>query len=515
MSSLPSDFDILRSFDYVDRDFDTIYERLLDLASSVWPTWGKIKASWDNFLLGLMSHNSDVVHFYRDNRLRENFLLTAKLRQSVILLGQWVGYELYGPAPATVDLTFTLVGGPAAGDVTIPAGTVIKTTGRLQLQFKLESDVVITAGNTTGSGTAENAIARSETRTSDDTADQRFLLTYTSYVDGSMEISAANGTYAEVDTFLSSGPTDRHYTLTVDTLHRPIPQFGDGKNGEIPQGTITSGYDTGGGRIGLVEAGTVTSLQGSFLDSLGNPVTLSVTNAAEATGGDDMESIGHAKKAIPASQGNVRTTVSWEDFKNNAEIVPGVARAVILTADQDAGVPENTGRLYVCALGSELASGYVEPGDPTSSLLSDVETMIETTRPKTITFTPAYLPVSFKDIDHLATVYFKQGYDPGEVADEMQTRLEDWYAVVDDNGTQQDNAKFGFEYVDAEGDPTGELPWSDLFDVLRDTPGIRKIEAVGGLYLNGLSSGVQLGTVQFPRLRSLVVLDGDTGSTVS
>jgi len=514
VSSLPIDFNILRSFDYVDRDLDTIYLRLLDLVTSVWPTWGRIKASWDNYLLGLMSHNSDVVHFYRDNRLRESFLATAKLRESVNNLGAWVNYELYGPQPATVDLTFSI---PliAAADVTIPAGTVIQTTGRLRLSFQLQSDVVIPAGLLSAIGTAENSTARTEDRVSDGTADQRYTLTYRNYIDPSMDVTAANGAYTEVDTFLSSGPTDRHYTLTTDTEGRPIIQFGDGLLGEVPQGTITAVYNTGGGVIGQVEAGTVESLQGSFTDGLGNPVEVSVTNPAEAIGGSDMESIAHAKKAIPASLGNVRTTVSWEDFKNNAELVAGVARAVIMTSDQDASIPENQGRLYIAAEGTQYASGYTPPAEPTSGLVSDVETMIETTRPHTITFTVTYLPVSFLDIDHLATVYFKEGYDPSEVVAEMETNLENWYAALDDEGAQQDNAQFGFEYTDADGSPTGELPWSDVFNVLRDTEGVRKIDPSGGLYLNGLSAGVQLGTVMYPRLRSLTVIDGDTGATVS
>lgn len=513
MSNLPSDFDLLRSFDYTDRDFDTIYSRLQDLVVSVWPTWGKVKASWDNYLLGLMAHASDTVHFYRDNRLRESFLATAKLRESVILLGQLVDYELFGPIPATVDLTFIL-SAPAAGNVTIPEGTVAETSGRLKLAFQTTADLVILAGNLTGTVGGENSTARTEERTSDGTADQRLLLTYRNMIDGSMEITAANGAYTEVDNFLSSGSTERHFTLAADTQGRPIVTFGDGTNGEIPTGTITFGYNTGGGRVGRVEANTITRVRGGFTDSLGNAVSVSVNNATEAVGGEDMESIAHAKKAIPASLGNVRTTVSWDDFKANAELVPGVSRAVILTADQDPSIPENTGRLYVCAAGTPYDSGYSPPATPSAVTLAAVETMIESTRPHTITFDPTYLPVVFKEIDHVVTAYFLQGYDPEEVAADMLDRLRDFYAVTDATGAQQDNARFGFEYVDNDGDVTGELPWSDVFDVLRDTEGVRKIEAAGGLYLNGLVAGVLLGTVQFPRIRSLIVYDGDTGVQV-
>lgn len=514
-SSLPSDFDILESLDYVDRDFDTIYERLLDLATSVWPTWARLKASWDNFMLGMVAHSSDSVHFYRDNRVRENFLRTAKMRESVIMLGELVEYLLSGPSAATADVTLTLTSGDTAGSVTIPAGSIASTVGGNKINFQLLADVVIAAGLTTGSGAVEHSTTRVEERTSDGSADQRYILAYTSFLDDSMAIEAANGTYTKVNNFFSSTATSLHFKLTMDTKGKPIVQFGDGAQGEVPQGTIEFTYKTGGGVIGRVEADTITRLNGSFIDSYGSPVTVGITNPAEATGGLDMESIPHAKKSIPASRGNVRTTVSDTDYKNNAELVTGVARATVITADQNPAVPENTGNLYVAALGTAYESGYVPPAEPSFTLLAAVQTMIESTRPNTITFETNYLPVSFEDIDHVVTVYFDQGYSPSTVAAAMLVSLQNFYSMVDADGEQLDSSQFGYEYKDVDGDSTGELPWSDVFDVLRDTEGVRKIEAAGGLYLNGLSAGVQLGNIKMPRLQSLIVIDGDTGSTVS
>lgn len=517
-SSLPDDYDLLKSFDYVDRDFDTLYERLQALVVSVWPNWNTIRASWDNYLLGLFAHVGDILNYYRDNRLRESFLLTAVLRESVIRLGALVGYELLGPTAATATEQFTLVDGTTPGDVTIPEGSVVMTKrlgGETQQRWQVSADVVIPTPGTVGLGTVEHTTTRTEFKTSSAAASQEFTMGHVDYIDGTMTITAADGTYTEVDDFLSSRPTDRHFTLITDVDGRAVVRFGDGSNGSIPQGSITFVYKTGGGEIGEVEIGTITELQGNFLDSLGNPVTIAATNTTNAAGGENRETLPSAKRNIPAWQGNRRNTVSWPDFQNNAQLVAGVGRAVIMTADQDPTVPENTGYLYVAAVGTAYITGFRPPVAPSAALLDDVETMIEVTRPHTITFTPFYLPVSFEDVDHVATVYFDEGADPSTVAAAMEEALKDWYSVVDDEGEYQENARFGFEYKNADGTVTGELPWSSVFNVLRDVEGVRKMNAGNGLYLNGLATDVILGTVKLPKYNSLVVVDGDTGLPVT
>lgn len=517
-SSLPDDFDILESFDYVDRDLDTIYARLQSLVVSVWPNWNTIRASWDNYLLALFAHVGDILNYYRDNRLRESFLLTAILRESVIRIGALVGYELHGPVPATATELFTLVNGTTPGDVTIPEGSLILTKrlgGQSQQRWQVSADVVIPSGSTTGLGSVEHTTTRTEFKTSTGLQDQEFTMGHVDYIDGTMEITAANGVYSEVDDFLSTGPTDRHFTLITDVDGRAVVRFGDGNNGEIPVGTIDFIYKTGGGEVGEVEIGTITELQGSFFDSLGNPVTLSATNTTNASGGTDRETIAEAKRNIPAWQGNRRNTVSWQDFQNNSQIVPGVGRAVIMTADQDASVPENTGYLYVAAVGTPYSTGFRPPVAPSASLLDDVETMITETRPDTITFTPFFLPVVFEDIDHVCTIYFEEGVDPSDVASQIESDLKDWYSVMDSSGAFQENARFGFEYTNSEGTVTGQFPWSSVFNVIRDVEGVLKMNPTNGLYLNGLAADVILGSIKLPRFNSLAIVDGDTGLPVS
>ena len=91
--------------------------------------------------------------------------------------------------------------------------------------------------------------------------------------------------WTEVDDFLDSTPSDRHYVVnkTLGTI-----QFGDGNNGAIPpagQDNVRATYTTGGGHDGNVDAGTVSDLKSSIslVDDVSNPES--------ADGGADVESI--------------------------------------------------------------------------------------------------------------------------------------------------------------------------------------------------------------------------------
>lgn len=64
----------------------------------------------------------------------------------------------------------------------------------------------------------------------------------------------------------------------------------------------------------------------------------------------------------------------------------------------------------------------------------------------------------------------------------------------------------------ASGNPVGEIAWSDLFNVIRDTPGVRKMgDARLDLTLNGLPADVRLNVREFPVLRTVTLVNGDTG----
>jgi len=57
--------------------------------------------------------------------------------------------------------------------------------------------------------------------------------------------------------------------------------------------------------------------------------------------------------------------------------------------------------------------------------------------------------------------------------------------------------------------------WSDVFNVVRDTTGVRKVdEGINGLLLNLLRSSVTMTGVQFPKLGSVTIVNADTGGAI-
>jgi hypothetical protein len=88
------------------------------------------------------------------------------------------------------------------------------------------------------------------------------------------------------------------------------------------------------------------------------------------------------------------------------------------------------------------------------------------------------------------------------VRDAIRANLALVFPVTEPDGTPNPNVDFGFNIKDVEGNPVGEVAWSDVFNVIRDTPGVRKMgDARLDLTLNGLPADVKLNVREFPVLR--------------
>src|SRR5439155_10387148 len=117
---------------------------------------------------------------------------------------------------------------------------------------------------------------------------------------------------------------------------------------------------TGGGAAGNVNAGTLIKLEGSFADIEGNPVSVAATNPKPASGGSDRQSIAQMQALAPESIRVLSRTVSREDYEVNARRLPEVARALMLTSNEDSGIAENTGILFVIPRGGGAPSSALK-----------------------------------------------------------------------------------------------------------------------------------------------------------
>lgn len=500
------------STDYTDKDFDALRARLRNLIRSTFPDWtDEDTANFGNILVELFSFVGDVLTKYQDNQAAEAFIGRVTQRKNMLALVKLLGFTPTGNTAAQVDLVLTITSGAPAGDVPIAARTRAKTKN---IVSPVIFETLAAASFPSGSVgpitiTAENATQKQELFTASGTLGQEIALTSTPVIDGSIEVTAGNGDFELVDNFLDSTSIDRHYVVVVDQNDRARLRFGDGRNGALPQGTITVDYKTGGGAGGKVEPNTVQKLEGTFSDSFGNPVVISVNNPVESSGAQNRQTVEQMRIAAPASLRVLTRTVAREDYEINALRVAGVARALMLTSDEDEAIQENHGILYVVPSGG---------GAPSTAIKDAVLEMITTTYPRTLTFQVDVADPVYLVVDVSTVAWFKTGTNKPAAAALIRSRLARAFAIEhttqdETDGLTDIGIDFGFNLVDEVGNPNGTIAWSDVFNIVRDTTGVRKIDdGSTGLLLNGTSNDLEIALREFPLLGTVTIIDGDTGN---
>lgn len=496
------------NLDYTDKDFDSLRTRLFNLIASVFPTWTSRQiANFGNLLVEMYAFVGDVLCKYQDNQAIESRWSKANQRKNLIALAKLIGYEPATATAAQVDVTISISAATGA-NVSFPAGTVVRTRSISNpVEFRLLSDAIIPAGSTSVSDiTAENSESQSDIFTSTGVPNISFQLPSTPYIDNSAIISAGNGVYTEVDNFLDSDSTDLHFTVVVDQNDKALIRFGDGINGVIPVGTITVVYKTGGGTSGIVEASSVTVIEGNFRDDNGVVVQASVTNPNASTTAIDRQTVAQIKELAPLSLRVLNRTVSREDYELNARRVTGVSRALMLTSNEETAIQENNGFLFIIPTGG---------GQPTQDLKDQVLEMVTVTYPNTLTFNLTVSGASFKTVDVYARIRLATGQNATTVKSRIETNLQNFFAIEDSDGIANEAMGFGYDFKEDESDNVGQLPLSDVFNVVRDTEGVRKIIAsVSSFTLNGEYSDVELLLREFPQLGTVTLINDETGAAL-
>lgn len=500
MSLLPA------SVDYTDKDFDALRARLVALLRSVFPTWSDFDiANFGNILMEMFCFVGDVLTHYQDNQARESRLVLATQRKNVIALARGLGYTLHGAQAATADIELTLGAVPDA-DVTFQLGTVVRTKSVVTpVRFEIVSPVTVPAGTDPPVATASFQHSESHTQLTPASglANQDVILDFAPYLDGSASVGAGNGAYSQVVSLLDSGPNDRHYLVLVDQNDRATLRFGNGTNGALAAGTIAIEYKTGGGSAGNVEAEALKVLETEVFDDAGQRVEVTVRNPAAASGGFPRQTLASARLEAPESLRTLTRTVAREDYEINARRVPSVARALMLTSDEDTGIPENQGILFVIPEGGGAAS---------VALLAAVTTMITDTYPHTLTFRPSVQVAAYLTINVVTRIHVAAGQNPTTVANRVRDALTAFFAITLSDGTPNPTVDFGYNQKDADGQPDGRVSWSDVLNAIRDTSGVRRVPAGDeGLTLNGSSEDVELAIRDFPVLGEVAIYNAATG----
>jgi len=507
---------ITPNLDYSDRDFDSLRFRLQALIRTQFPQWTDFNvANFGNIITELFSYVGDTLHYYQDNQAGEMFWPTLTQRISAIRQGRLINFTMRGAASAsgaiTVSLPYSI---PVGQTLPIPEGTRVSTSDpEGPKMYRVTSAAVLSAGTSIDVQVEQAELVGPQMYVSNDEPNQEIVLQRTPYLDDSAIVSAADGSYTEVDTLLEATSTDRIYRVLVDQFYRAHIVFGNGATGTIPQGSISITYKVGGGLEGNAEAGRVNILMDQlFFSPSGESAPASITNAEELSGGADAMTVEEARELAPASLRVLTRCVSRADFASVATRVRGVARALLVTSNEYSGIQENEGTLYVVAQGIRLASGRIKPAAPSATLTALVESIITTDYPPTTTFNFETISAVFKDLTVYARIYLKQGASQTTVGANIRAALEDFFAAQLSNGLANPDIDFGANLVNAVGTPVGEIAWSDVFNAVRDIVGVRKIdEGPVGFLIDGVRKSPVLTPIEFPRLTSVSLVNADTG----
>lgn len=499
--------------DYTDKDFEALRERMFNLIRSVFPTWSDFAVSnFQNILVELYAFTGDVLSFYQDQQAREGRFGTAQLRKSMVALVKLIGYAIPGASAASADVVITITNASALTGTVVPSTStpvIVRTeavTNPIRGEVLSPLPFQIPVADVSKTFQWEESLTQPEYLVaSTNLSNQRYLLPFGPFLNDGSEIvqTTAQGLFTRVSTLYNSGPTDLHYRIQLDQNDRGQVIFGDGVNGEIPGGNISASYRTGGGIFGNVEQGALKKVEGSFVDSVGSTAYLVASNAAAAEGGIPREEIEGTRVNAPESLKVLTRTVAREDYEINARRVDGVGRALMLTSNEFAGIGENRGELYIIP-----STG----GTPSQLLLDSVFTMCTVTYPNTVTFQLTVRPASYLTIHIRAVIYLEQNTVPSEVKASVTTNLTSHFEPMLASQAPNPEVDFGYNYKDADGNPAGEIAWSDIQNIVRDTTGVRKVDAGDqGFTMNGLRADLPIPNWQFPQLGDVTVINGDTG----
>jgi hypothetical protein len=263
---------------------------------------------------------------------------------------------------------------------------------------------------------------------SDGTPAQSFILkekqvdptTVEVYIDNGLEFEQ----WSQVQNLRDYSSGDKVFSVNVSSSNQVAINFGDGISGTIPtaEAAVKTKYIAGGGAIGNVGAGTITTI-GSIpgLTSADQAILRSrvtVTNPLAAAGGADPETNDSIRYNTPRALRSLNRAVTLEDFANLALTVPGVAKANA-TATNRSNVT-----VYIAPTqsdASDLFPGIIGDISQSFELTTQLAYLLDTSVPeflddkKSIGTTVTYSQPTYTDISVAITYSVLAQYSPAVV----------------------------------------------------------------------------------------------------
>jgi len=353
---LPTELDNkVKLIDFAAADFSSYREALINYVKATFPLdYNNFESSdFGTLLIELMAAVGHIQSNKVDYLANENFLATARSRDSVKRLLELVGVRMKGPISAAANAQIQVDTELAAATMKIEEKdrTILINSpedgGSLSYTiYKLNNDGTIDGLGTsvgdividvTGTGTVigsslvlqEGALVV-ETgifRTADSI--KSVELQEGPYVEKSAQVfitgsQATQGAYTEEDNiYFASGGSDKIFQITTDENFRASLLFGDNSIGQSPAvgDRYTIAYRVGGGSRGNVAESFINTPVDVTITTTGGATSVlpgTLENTSIATGGRNAETIESAKRYGPLYFRSQDRLVTLEDYKGHA-----------------------------------------------------------------------------------------------------------------------------------------------------------------------------------------------------
>lgn len=440
---------------YLDYSVDDLFEFLLAVKRANCPNWTDESPSDVGVqLLWMFTVLSDFMVRHIERMKDNSFIGTTQDRESMRRLCELLGYELSEMSASSVTVTVTHTTPHSAFN--IPKGTKFSTaseSGEDPIIFESSAQVNVPTDAPSSNipcvqgETVSNKIIGS----SDGSASQAFDVKANNVIWHSEVVEVHDGVswsaWTRVSNFVDSTSTDEHYMVEIRGDNQYYIVFGNGVNGVAPPSGINNvrvTYRKGVGELGNVPAGTITNM----IDTIAN--STAVTNSSDASGGNDRETLDHARIYAPATIKVSDRVVTKEDAELMATSYISDTYGGIAAAKAVSVGPQQISMMVVPAAG-----GY-----PSSGLRSELQLYIAE---RTIMgMSLQVIDPVFITVDITATVSIYDNYNPTDVNNEVRARLVRYLTP-----TYRDPESGAFTHGFGR-----DIRISDIYRIIDSTPGV-------------------------------------------
>jgi len=406
---------------FIDYNFETLVKRLQERLRKK-ETWKDMyESSTGQMLIELFAYVGEMVLYYLERRAEECYLDTAKLKSSVLNLVKLINYKPRRKVSAKGYVRFYL-DTAYSKNIYIPRYTVVETAdGTKYLTVK---DTVLLKGQTSMDVEVVQGELVERTMTGSGQEYQEYVIDEVDVEDESLWVYVDGILWEQVDSFILSEPTDRHYTVVPQYDGTLLIRFGNGSRGAIPQSgsTILIRFvKTAGANGNVYGTNMITKVSSVIFDENGSPVEVKVTNDNPVIGGDNEESIEEIKYNAPRVFRTGDRAVTKDDFSALIESYPGVATASVWGEKEEGSPNYNMFNWVRIAM---VLQGW---GSPTTDFEKE---LVEFLRQKSIlTVRYEFVPADILDVYVVLDLRVKKNYTLSLVQSAVEKLIESLFQL--------------------------------------------------------------------------------------